>query len=314
MRLVLLSSGPHTAAALHALISPSSRVNTPEENVICVTSTHHDISISGLRFTPDLDATVRALGDNPRSPASHHVLSCLTEWGLAPRGDWPELEDAAVATAVARNFHLARGLSATEAAARQAEDAGVSVPVLPVTEEPVELHVIEDLPDGERRGRHALRWIHDPERASAAGFVIANLDLATPAPGVLDAIRTADVVVLGPMSPMLDAAGLLGVGGVRDALRGTSATVAVLSPVSCTQGYPGEIEEAAWAQASMPRTSASVARLYSDFADLLVIDENEPSATYPKAIRVERAPLLRALGHDDDASDAAQQLRSFLMP
>lgn len=307
MQLTLLSSGPQSAAALHGLFRVGSNVDTPIGDVICVTNTAGDLSVAGLRFTPDTDAAVRAFSPAPARTSTSSVASTLAELGLAP-GAWPILDDESVAFAVARGYWRARGESAAACAQLQGPDA--SARILPATNEPVELHVIEENEAGERSSRPVARWLGDAERCAPQGFGVAGLEQSTPSPGVLDALRGSDVVVLTPMSPVLDGPGLLGVPGVRDALRGTSARVVVMSPVGLPTSRDTDAERSAWAQAGLEMTSAQVAKLYADFADVLLIDENEAPGSYPGRLTVSRAPLARALAGD---ADAAREVRTAIL-
>lgn len=308
MQLTVLSSGPLSASALHALFSANHGHDTPTDDVICITNSASDMSVAGLRFRPDTDAAVRALRAPTAHTSSATVASTLASLGLAPDGNWPMLDDENVAFAVARAYLQARGESAAEATRLLAPQSPVRI--LPATQEPVELHVVETTASGERSARHISRWLADPERSAPESFGVAGLDRATPSPGVLDALRSSDVVAILPMSPVLDAPGLIGVPGLRDALRGTPARVVVLSPVGLTSPRDPQAEHSAWTQANLEMSSAQVARLYGDFADELLIDEAEAPASYPKALRVRRVPLASALASDDEA---ARTLRSAVV-
>lgn len=316
MQVAVLSSGPLAPSALHALFPPEQVNDTRLSGVIYITNSSHDISVSGLRFAPDLDAAAAALAGGAPTAGTSRVHELLAAWGLAPHGAWPQLNDDAVAAAIARTYRYARGESAVEAASAQlagvldadASSTSMRRELLPVTEVPVEMHVVEHLDDGERSGRHVMRWVANAERGTPEGFVLAGLDQASASPGVLDAIRSSDVVVILPMSPVLDAAGLLAVPGVRDALRGTTAPVVVLSPVGLAGGYPETVDSASWQQAGLTVASSSLARLYADFTDRLVIDDGEPAATYPARLDVRRAPLAAALAGDVAAASALRDV------
>ena len=268
--------------------------------MICITNSTHDISVAGLRFWPDLDALRTAA----QAAGGATVLAELQRQGVAPSGPWQGFDDAAVAAAIARGVRLARGADAVQCAAAQSSDLAVTV--LPLTQEPIELHVVEEDGAGARQSRHVLRWLNDTGRRAPEGFVVAGLDQAGPAPGVLDALRSSDIVVLPPMSPVLDASGMLAVPGVRDALRGTNARVVAMSPVALADASPHRsADDAAWAQAGLEPFSPTLARLYADFLDTLVIDESEPPRTYPARLRVTRAPLRSALLEGDGAAFGA---------
>lgn len=302
MRACILFSGPWASSALDALIAGSNKCHTPVKSVTCITNTSHDLSVSGLRFAPDIDRAIYS--SSPGLPRTTSVTELLQQWSLAPGGEWPELDDAATASAVARGFHLARGLNLTEAVAQQVEAAGCPHEVLPITDTPVEQHVVETADDGTASSRHVLRWIHAAHRHSPDSFVIAGLDQAHATTAALQAIREADVVIVPPMSPVLDAAGLLGVQGVRDALRGTSAHVVVISPTQLGAARPDDVEAAAWATTGLPATASTIAKLYGDFADALLIDDDEPPARYPTNLQVQRLDVRGAVHGDAHAQEA----------
>ena len=103
-----------------------------------------------------------------------------------------------------------------------------------MSDDRVETHVVVDDPD-EPSGRRAVHfqeyWVRLRAAVPAHAVVAVGLDKATPAPGVLEAIRDADVVVLPPSNPVVSVGTILGVAGVRDALRATTAPVVGLSPI-----------------------------------------------------------------------------------
>lgn len=307
MQLTVLSSGPLSALALHGLLTPSGGIDTPLGNVICITNTATDISVAGLRFTPDTDAAIRAFRPNLPAASTATVASTLSTLGLAPTGDWPILDDESVAFAVARGYFAARGQSPAEAIGLLSPSA--TARIIPASDEPIELHVVEETPDGERQARHVMRWAADPHRRRPEGFAVVGLDRAAPSAGVLDALRGSDVVALLPMSPVLDAPGLLGVAGLRDALRGTSAHVVVMSPIGLRSTRDPDVDHSAWKQAGLDPSSANLAKLYADFTDTLLIDEAEAPANYPKKLQVVRAPLDKALSGD---ARAAGEVRALL--
>lgn len=100
----------------------------------------------------------------------------------------------------------------------------------------------------------------------AQRFVVAGMDRASAAPGVLDAIREADVVILPPSNPVVSIGIILGVPGVRDALRGTTAPVVGVSPIVGGAPVRGHAD-ACLAPLGVEVSSAGVASLYADFLD-----------------------------------------------
>ena len=129
----------------------------------------------------------------------------------------------------------------------------------------------------------------------AQRFVAVGMDRAGAAPGVLDAIREADVVLLPPSNPVVSIGIILGVPGVRDALRGSRAPVVGVSPLiggapvrghadACLVGDRGRLDQ--------PR---AVAGLYADFLDgWLVDDADKALADAPGRLAVRRPAAVDA--------------------
>jgi LPPG:FO 2-phospho-L-lactate transferase len=108
------------------------------------------------------------------------------------------------------------------------------VRLLPMTDERVETHVAvpdEDSPSGKRVVHFQEYWIRLRAEVPALAVVPIGTDSATPAPGVVDAILDADVVLLPPSNPVVSIGTILGVPGIREALRETPAPVVGLSPI-----------------------------------------------------------------------------------
>jgi LPPG:FO 2-phospho-L-lactate transferase len=145
--------------------------------------------------------------------------------------------------------------------------------------------------DGGQRAIHFQEWwVRHRAELPAERFVVAGLDRATPAPGVLEAIREADVVVLSPSNPVVSIGIILGVPGVRDALRGTRAPVVGVSPLGGGRPVRGPAD-VCLRTIGVDESSAGVAGLYSDFLDGWLVDEEDPMPDR-RGLEVVRRPLL----------------------
>jgi LPPG:FO 2-phospho-L-lactate transferase len=108
------------------------------------------------------------------------------------------------------------------------------VRLLPMTDDRVETHIAIDddaAPAGRRVVHFQEYWVRLHAGVPARAVVPVGLENATPGPGVTAAITDADVVLVPPSNPVVSVGTILGVPGVRDALRATSAPVVGLSPV-----------------------------------------------------------------------------------
>lgn len=282
MRLTVLAPSARSAPFVAELVA---RRTDPTEPVEVVIATGEDLTALDLRVWSTADAVVDALAGRS-APAGEAVHADLRSLGAA---DWPVLHDEALATHLARSAWLARGESPTAVLGRLAAAHGVPghLTLRPATDLPVETHVVIDLPDGEapQTAVHVRQWREQlggtplPSRV-----VVAGLDRAAAAPGVLEAIRSADTVVVAPADPVLETGALLGVPGVTDALRGTDARVVVVDPLVLEGGVPG------LAVAGLPESGPGAATVFRDIADVWVTGPEQPGeGRYPASLTVVRS-------------------------
>lgn len=228
MRITVISGGTAGSQFVRDLVDHLQDSPDPAE-VTVVANTGDDISLWGLRACPDIDDLVDALTGHP-DDASSSVQSGLHTLGVHPQ--WLPVTDHQVATHLARTAWLGQGATLSEVTARLAEQRGLTergVRILPMSDIPVETHAILD-GDEQQQAVHVQQWRHDLGSPAATRFVVAGMDRAAAAPGVLDALREADLVLLAPGDPVLSTGIVLGVPGVRDALRGTSAPIIGITP------------------------------------------------------------------------------------
>jgi LPPG:FO 2-phospho-L-lactate transferase len=303
MQITVLSGGVGGArfvrGLLHALHEGPDD-GTPGATVTVVGNTGDDISLFGLRVCPDLDSLLYTLGGAVdeaqgwgREGDTRLVMEELGALGVQPQ--WFGLGDKDLGTHVARSLWLAQGASLTEVTARLAERWGLpgqGVRLLPATDTPIETHVVVDDGEGGERAIHFQEWwVRHGAALPARRFTVAGLQQAAPAPGVLEAIREADVVLLPPSNPVVSIGIVLGVPGVRDALRGTRAPVVGVSPIIGGRPVRGHAD-ACLAPLGVEVSAAGVAGLYADLLDGWLVDDADAAGSYPPRVTVRSLDLL----------------------
>jgi LPPG:FO 2-phospho-L-lactate transferase len=242
-RITVLSGGMGGAKFLQGLLHGIRSGLLPgvagDAEVTVVANTADDIWVHGLKVCPDLDTVMYTLGDGidpergwGRRDESWGVKEELAAYGVEPT--WFGLGDRDVATHLVRTQMLDAGYplsQVTEALCRRWEPG---VTLLPMTDDRVETHVAVADPDS-ASGRRVVHfqeyWIKLRAAVPAEAVVVVGLDEATPAPGVIDAITDADLVVLPPSNPVVSVGTILGVPRVREAMVATRAPVVGLSPI-----------------------------------------------------------------------------------
>ena len=192
-----------------------------------------DITLWGLRVCPDLDTVMYTLGNGisaergwGREDETFRIKDELSSYGVEP--SWFGLGDLDIATHVARSMWLREGVGLDEVTRRLCERWQPGVRLLPSTNDGVETHVVLD--DG-TTVHFQEWWVRLHASVPAKEFRLVGAEGARPAPGVLDAIRDCDVVVLPPSNPVVSVGTILQVPGIRDAVRATSAPVVGVAPI-----------------------------------------------------------------------------------
>ncbi|WP_091733589.1 2-phospho-L-lactate transferase [Nocardioides scoriae] len=233
----VLSGGVGGARFLQGLLHLAAR-HGASPRISVVTNTADDWWLHGLKVCPDLDTVMYTLGDGidvergwGRRDETWNARDELAAYGVGPA--WFGLGDRDLATHLVRTQMLDAGypLSAVTTALCRRWEPGVEL--LPMTDDRVETHVVVDDPDtGEQRAVHFQEyWVRHHAEVPAHAVVPIGIEDATPAPGVLDAIAQADVVLVPPSNPVVSVGTILGVPGIREALASTPAPVVGVSGI-----------------------------------------------------------------------------------
>ena len=288
-----------------------------DSTVSVIANTGDDITLFGLRVSPDVDTLLYNLGNGVhegqgwgRADESHRVQGELAAYGALPQ--WFALGDLDFGTHIVRSQWLGQGVPLSEVTARLAARWGLPerrITLLPMSDVPVETHVVvADGEDGAERAIHFQEWwVRHQASIPAQRFVVAGLDRATAATGVLDAIRSADVVLLPPSNPVVSIGIILGVPGVRDALRGTNAPVVGISPLISGRPIRGHAD-ACLSAIGVDSTAQAVAGLYEDFLDGWLVDPADATTRARARVEAFDGPLLMT-DVDATARIAAHALR-----
>ncbi len=212
--------------------------------VTVVANTGDDWWVHGVKVCPDLDTVMYTLGDGidhergwGRREESWHAKEELARYGVEPT--WFGLGDRDLATHLVRTQMLDAGYplsQVTEALCQRwlAPTYGDRLRLLPMTDDRVETHLAiadSESPSGRRVVHFQEYWVKLRAQAQVDALVFVGLEESSPAPGVIDAITDADLVVVPPSNPVVSGGPILGVPRVREALVATQARVVGLSPI-----------------------------------------------------------------------------------
>jgi LPPG:FO 2-phospho-L-lactate transferase len=266
-KLVVLAGGLGGSRCVDAL----ARAAGPDA-VTVIGNVGDDLEFLGLHVSPDLDTVLYTLAG---------LLDEERGWGVRDetynaRGiaealgeeTWFTLGDRDIGVHLARTRLLSEGMPLSEVMARLTARLGVGVRILPATDDRLRTKVVTaegelDFQEWFVERRHADR-VH--------GVRYEGSESARPAPGVLESIDEADLVVIAPSNPYVSVFPILAVSGIREALE--PKRVAALSPLVGGKALRGPLAEMMESLGNDP-TARGVADLYGELVDVFVLDPED---------------------------------------
>ena len=269
LRITALAGGVGAARFLRGVV----RV-VPETNLSVIVNTGDDDEFFGLSVSPDLDTVTYTLAHavDPEKgwglPQETH--RCLAALGRYYTDTWFGLGDADLATHLFRTQALRQGQTLSQVTAAITRKWGIEATVLPMSNEPVRTVVHTEagaLPFQEY-------FVQQRSEGQVSKVEFTGLETAQAAPGVVEAIHGADLVILPPSNPIVSIGPILSLPGVREALRGTTAPVVAISPLVAGKPIKGPADRML-AGLGVEVSSVGVAELYQDFVDTFVLDQQD---------------------------------------
>jgi LPPG:FO 2-phospho-L-lactate transferase len=247
------------------------------DDLVVIANTADDVEVYGAHVSPDPDLCTFWLADRIDERGwglrddSFNVMDGLREIGVDV---WFNLGDRDLAIGIERARRLADGARLTETLAELGTAFGLRARVLPMTDAPVSSRIRT------RTGWRPFQefMIRDRGAGPIEDFALDGIDEATAPAEVLEAIASADAIVIGPSNPILSIGPILAVPGIDAALRACSAPVVAVSPIVGGAVVKGPTEPfMTWAGLTL--SGEGIAACYGDLLDGIVSDE--PVAMLP---------------------------------
>jgi LPPG:FO 2-phospho-L-lactate transferase len=270
---VLLSGGGGGARLARGLAS----VLAPAELTV-IGNVGDDLEILGLHVSPDLDSLLYALAgliDTERgwgrADESWNALESAQGWG-GP--DWFRLGDRDIGLHLVRADALGKGVPLSEITADLCRRAGVRSTILPATDGQLRTHVTTPA------GRFAFQeWFVGRRHEDEVDEVeYEGAEAAQPAPGVLDALASAEAILFAPSNPYLSTGPILAVSDIRAAIGARAVRSLAVSPLVGGTAVTGPLGRMLTRMAG-GTSPAHLAARYEGLIDALVIDEADAPAT-----------------------------------
>jgi LPPG:FO 2-phospho-L-lactate transferase len=265
--ITVLAGGVGAARMLNGLV----QVRTPSD-ITAIVNTGDDLVLHGLHISPDIDTVTYTLagaidGDRGWGLAGEtwQAMDSLGRYGGLT---WFNLGDRDLGTHLYRTQRLDEGADLATVTAEIAAAWQLEVRLLPVTNDRLRTMITVD--EGEISFQEYFVQRHHGVAVSAVRF--DGAEQSAPGPGVLDAIATADKVVIAPSNPIVSIGPVLAVPGVRDAVIARRADTVAVSPIVAGAALKGPADRML-VELGHEASVVGVARLYAELASILVIDE-----------------------------------------
>ena len=257
-----------------------------------IANTGDDFEHLGLSVSPDIDSLVYALAglaDRERGwGRAGESWNFMAAVGALGGETWFNLGDADLAMHVLRSRRLAAGEPLSAVTAAFLDRLGVSARVIPATDH--RLRTLVETASGRLAFQHYFVREHTAPRVT--GFAFEGAETARPAPGALEALGDADLIVICPSNPYISIDPILAVAGYREAMR----DAVCVSPIIGGKAVKGPAAKM-MSELGLEPSSLAVARHYCGLIRALVIDEadaHEAAAIEAQGVRAVTAPTLMA--------------------
>jgi LPPG:FO 2-phospho-L-lactate transferase len=241
------------------------------DELTLIVNTGDDSKWWGLSVSPDIDSILYVLADLLSKERGwgfkNDTFFCLQTMADLKEEAWFKIGDRDLAMHILRSKLLAEGKSLSEATAEIVARLNVAAHVLPMSNDPIKTRIRTAIGELSFEEYFVKRRYQD----EVISVRFAGGEKAKPAPGVLDAILSADAVVLAPSNPVTSIGPILAVGRIRQALRETSAQIVAVSPIIGNAAVSGPAASLMASQ-GLPVSIGGVAKAYEDFLDVLVVD------------------------------------------
>jgi LPPG:FO 2-phospho-L-lactate transferase len=289
--IVALAGGVGAARMLRGLIATSDPAA-----IVAVVNTGDDVVLHGLHVSPDLDTVTYTLAG---------AINQDTGWGLegetwatmdalerySSELSWFRLGDRDLATHLYRTQRLRDGAPLSTITGEIASAWNLELRVLPMTDDRVETRV-DVLGEGEVGFQEY--FVHRRHAVPANAVRYAGAHGAQPAPGVLDSLEEAAMVLICPSNPILSIGPILAVPGVRAAVEKRREETVAVSPIVGGAAIKGPADRLL-RELGHESSVVGVARLYASLSATLVIDEVDEglaTAVESEGIRCVVAPTI----------------------
>jgi LPPG:FO 2-phospho-L-lactate transferase len=272
MKVVVLTGGVGGARFLRGVVDV-----VPPADVTAIVNVGDDLDVLDLHVSPDVDSVVYALAglaDDDRGWGRAGETWNALETVAALGGPvWFRLGDRDLGLHLVRTDAMRAGQPLSAITARVAQALGIEATVLPATD--ARLRTWLDTPAGSFEFQEWFVARGHRDEVDAVRYEGAAQ--AAPAPGVLEALEAADVIVIAPSNPYVSVGPILAVSEIRAALAARRARCVAVSPLIGGRAVKGPADRML-ARLAGGTTPAHVASCYAGLVDALAVEEADDAS------------------------------------
>ncbi|MFP5327464.1 MAG: 2-phospho-L-lactate transferase [Acidimicrobiia bacterium] len=281
--IVALAGGVGAARLLSGLV----QVIDPRD-VTAIVNTGDDVVLHRLHVSPDLDTITYTLaGAISRSQGwglegeTWVAMEALERYrGVVPdestaAATWFRLGDRDLATHLYRTHRMSEGASLSEVTAEIVAAWGLALRLLPMSDDRVETRVTV-LGEGETGFQEYFVGRRHDVPVETVRF--AGAENARPAAGVLEAVRSAERVVVCPSNPIVSIGPVLAVPGIEDTLVARRDDAVAVSPIVAGRALKGPADRML-TELGHDASVVGIARLYAPYCSALIIDSADADSS-----------------------------------
>jgi LPPG:FO 2-phospho-L-lactate transferase len=264
--IAVLAGGVGAAKFLQGLVE----VVDPQELTI-IGNTGDDIDLHGLHISPDLDIVTYTLAGISHAEQgwgiqgdTFHAVEMLGRYG---HPTWFNLGDYDLATHIHRTERLRHGWPLSAITDEIRRSLGVVPRILPMTDQRAETMINTD-----EGMLHFQEYLVQRRMEPAVRSVLYDgIEVAVPAPGVCEAIREAEGIIIPPSNPIASIGTILAVPGIRQVLAARHGRLVAVSPIVQGATLKGPADKLMLAS-GYEASALGVARYYGKLLDGFVLD------------------------------------------
>lgn len=241
------------------------------EDLTVIVNTGDDINLFGLHISPDIDIVSYTLSGSVNEEKGWGLkgdtFECLNMLKRYNQESWFNLGDKDLATSILRTNMLKNGFTLSQITASVGAYLGLKMKILPMTDDSVATYV--KTVNGTMHFEEYL--VKRGAQDKVVGIEYVGVEQAKPALGVIEAIMNSELVIICPSNPIVSVGTILSIAGVREALKKTKAKKVAVSPIVAGAPIKGPADKLLNGL-GFEVSAFSVAKLYSDFLDVFVLD------------------------------------------